>query len=99
MAEAVHETPEPGDPIKAVTHPDPYRYYAHLSLEQPFYRDPSLGMWVASSADAVTAVLTHEACRVRPVTEPIPKALLGSPAGEIFGALVRMNDGRDDCPF
>lgn len=56
-------------------------------------------MWVASSADAVTAVLTHEACRVRPVTEPIPKALLGSPAGEVFGALVRMNDGRDHCPF
>jgi cytochrome P450 len=99
MAEAVHATSQPADPIKAATHPDPYRYYARLVSEQPFYRDPSLGMWVASSADAVTAVLTHEACRVRPVTEPIPKALLGSPAGEIFGALVRMNDGRDHCPF
>jgi cytochrome P450 len=99
MAEAIHETSQPADPVKAVTHADPYLYYARLALEQPFYRDPNLGMWVASSADAVTAVLTHEACRVRPVTEPIPKALLGSPAGEIFGALVRMNDGRDHCPF
>jgi cytochrome P450 len=99
MAEPLHERSQPADPIKAVTHPDPYLYYARLALEQPFYRDAGLGMWVASSADAVTAVLTHEACRVRPVTEPIPKALLGSPAGEVFGALVRMNDGRDHCPF
>ncbi|HEV8584515.1 MAG TPA: cytochrome P450 [Methylomirabilota bacterium] len=41
----------------------------------------------------MTAVLTSELCRVRPPAEPVPKALVGSPAGEIFGALVRMNDG------
>jgi cytochrome P450 len=36
---------------------------------------------------------------VRPVTEPVPKSLLGSPAAEIFRHLVRMNDGERHCPF
>jgi cytochrome P450 len=83
----------PTDPIAAVTHPDPYPYYAHLRAERPLYHDDRLGLWVASSGDAVTGVLTSERCRVRPVAEPVPRALLGSAAGEVFGRLVRMNDG------
>lgn len=82
-----------GDPITAVTHADPYPYYAQLVAEQPFYHDATLGMWVASSAEAVTAVLSSPLCRVRPPAEPIPKVLLGSPAADIFGQLVRMTDG------
>src|SRR5947199_4384545 len=89
----------PADPIAAVTHPDPYPYYAHLVAEKPLYRDDALGLWVATSAAAVTAVLNHDLCRVRPAAEPVPRALLGSPAGEIFRQLVRMNDGRDRCPL
>jgi cytochrome P450 len=81
------------DPIAAVTHPDPYPYYAELVARRPIHRDETLGLWVAASAEAVTAVLTSEACRVRPPAEPVPRALVGSPAGEIFGHLVRMNDG------
>src|SRR5262249_43265475 len=66
---------------------------------RPLYYDDKLGLWVASSARIVTAVLTSELCKVRPATEPIPKALLGSPAAEIFRRLVRMNDGEGHCPF
>jgi cytochrome P450 len=89
----------PQDPIAAVVHPDPYPYYAELVASRPLYRDEALGLWVASSAAAVTAVLASDPCRVRPPTEPVPKALLGSPAGEVFGHFVRMNDGPGHCPF
>lgn len=85
--------PFPSDPIAAVTHPDPYPYYESLMAERPFERDERLGLWVAASAEAVTAVLTSDICRVRPPAEPVPRALLGSPAAEIFRRLVRMNDG------
>jgi cytochrome P450 len=83
----------PSDPIAAVTHPDPYPYYATLVAERPFHRDAGLGLWVAASATAVTAVLSSDLARVRPPAEPVPRALLGSPAGAIFRHLVRMNDG------
>ena len=83
----------PSDPIAAVTHPDPYPYYADLVTTRPIHRDDVLGLWVASSAAAVTDVLGNPACLVRPPSEPVPGPLLGSPAGAIFGRLVRMNDG------
>jgi cytochrome P450 len=89
----------PQDPIAAVTHPNPYDYYAKLVAERPLYFDQSLGMWVASGAEAVTAALTSEHCRVRPATEPVPRALLGSPAAGIYRHLIRMNDGAGHCPF
>lgn len=89
----------PRDPIAAVTHPDPYPYYAELVAQRPLHRDETLSLWVASSAAAVTAVLASDLCRVRPPAEPVPKALLGSPAGELFGHFIRMNDGPGHCPF
>jgi cytochrome P450 len=89
----------PQDPIAAVTHPDPYAYYADLVARKPLYYDDKLRFWVASSAGAVADVLTNHLCRVRPATEPVPKSLLGSPAAEIFRHLVRMNDGERHCPF
>jgi cytochrome P450 len=89
----------PRDPIAAVTHSDPYPFYAQLVAHRPLYRDDGLGLWVASSAAAVTAVLASELCRVRPPAEPVPQALLGSPAGELFGHFIRMNDGPGHCPF
>jgi cytochrome P450 len=90
---------EPRDPIAAVTHRDPYPFYARLVDEAPIQRDEALGMWVASGAEVVESVLTSRIGRVRPLTEPVPKALVGSPAGEIFRHLVRMNDGDRHCPF
>jgi cytochrome P450 len=83
----------PSNPIEAVTHPDPYPYYADLAARAPLAWDGTLGLWVAASAEAVTAVLTSEICRVRPPAEPVPRAFLGSPAADIFRHLVRMNDG------
>jgi cytochrome P450 len=85
--------PPPAHPVAAVTHADPYPYYAELVAHRPLYRDAALGLWVASSADVVTSVMTSERCRVRPGEEPVPRALLGSPAGDIFRQMVRMNDG------
>jgi len=82
----------PHDPLQAVGHADPAPYYAQLR-EAPLYRDATLGLWVASSAASVGAVLEHPACRVRPLAEPVPAALCGTPLGEWFGQLVRMNDG------
>ena len=84
---------QPEHAVAAVTHPDPYPYYAELVAKRPFQRDDTLGFWVAASAAAVTAVLTSELCRVRPVSEPVPKALVGTAAGDVFGRMVRMNDG------
>src|SRR5262245_55050599 len=89
----------PQDPIAAVTHPDPYAYYADLASRKPLYYDEGLRLWVASSAGAVTSILTNDHCRVRPANEPVPQSLLGSPAAEIFRHLVRMNDGERHCPF
>src|ERR1700719_3804800 len=63
----------PRDPIAAVTHPDPYPYYADLVAYKPIYHDETLGLWVASSANAVSAVLASEICRVRPLAEPVPR--------------------------
>jgi cytochrome P450 len=91
--------PDPRDPIAAATHPDPYPYYADLVARRPLYRDAALGLWIASSADAVAAVLSSDLCRVRPAGEPVPEALLASPAAEIFRRLVRMNDGPGHGPF
>ncbi len=89
----------PRDPIAAVTHAAPYPYYADLVARQPFYRDDALGLWVATSAEAVAAVLTSAACGVRPPTEPIPQHLLGTTAAELFRQLIRMNDGAGRCPL
>jgi cytochrome P450 len=83
----------PRDPIAAATHRDPYPYYAELVARRPIHRDDALGLWVAAGASAVTAVMTSQHCGVRPAAEPVPAALVGSAAGELFGQLVRMTDG------
>ena len=76
----------------APSHPDPYPYYGRLARERPFFRDDANGWWVAASAAAVTEVLTSEICLTRPLSEPIPEALRGGAAAEIFGRLVRLRD-------
>ncbi|WP_269758954.1 cytochrome P450 [Variovorax sp. E3] len=84
----------PVDPVAAVTHADPYPYYASLRDGPPLAWNETLRLWVASRAEVVEQVLqAHAALRVRPVAEPVPRAIVGSPAGEVFGHLVRMNDG------
>jgi cytochrome P450 len=97
---AATDTAAPRDAVAAVVHHDPYPFYAGLVASRPFHHDGELNLWVAASAEAVAAVLTHPAGRVRPIGEPVPAALRGSPVGEVFGGLVRMNDGdaRHDVP-
>lgn len=55
--------------------------------------DGGRGMWIAGGAALVEEVLSHPSLRVRPLAEPVPAAIAGGSAGEVFGALVRMNDG------
>lgn len=89
----------PRDVLAAVTHPDPYAWYAALAAAPPLHRDPRLGLRIAADAKTVAAVLASPLCRVRPEAEPVPRALLGSAAGEIFARLVRMTDGAGHCPL
>lgn len=89
----------PADPIAAVTHPDPYPYYRTLAQSRPFHFDAALKLWVAASAGAVAEVLEHPDARVRPPAQPVPPALAGSAAGDLFGRLVRMNDGAGHAPL
>ncbi|WP_422084651.1 cytochrome P450 [Variovorax sp.] len=84
----------PLDPVAAVTHADPYPFYASLRAGLPLAWNEKLRLWVASRAEVIEEVLqAHGALRVRPAAEPVPNAIAGSPAGEVFGHLVRMNDG------
>ncbi|MET3498095.1 cytochrome P450 [Variovorax boronicumulans] len=84
----------PSDPVAAVTHADPYPFYAELRAGPPLAWHPKLRVWVASRAEVIESLLlAHGALHVRPAAEPVPRAIVGSPAGEVFGHLVRMNDG------
>jgi cytochrome P450 len=79
--------------LTAAAHPDPYPYYAALLAYRPLYQEHRLGLWVALGAQEVAEILESEAVRVRPPAEPVPAAIKGAPAGDIFRDLVRMNDG------
>lgn len=85
--------PQPGNPIEAVTHVDPYPYYRQLREQRPLYFDEGLKLWVASSHSVIDEAFHNVALRVRPPAEPVPQALLGTAAGEVFAQLVRMTDG------
>ncbi|MGJ7493044.1 cytochrome P450 [Variovorax sp. ZT4R33] len=81
------------DPVAAATQPDPYPGYARWRAAAPLVFDPRCGLWVASRAEVVQALLAHPQLRVRPPGETVPRALAGRSAGAVFGQLVRMNDG------
>ncbi|MDY7534696.1 cytochrome P450 [Pseudomonas sp. Bout1] len=86
-------------PLEAATHQDPYDYYARLRRHDELLFDEGLGLWIASTARRVEAVLAHPDCRVRPLHEPVPSSIAGSAAGRVFAALMRMNDGAGHrCP-
>lgn len=79
--------------LDAVVHPAPYPWYRERVAREPLAFDAELGLWVAASAEAVRAVLTHPAVRVRPPQEPVPAPLAGTMIGSMFSRWVRMNDG------
>lgn len=76
---------KPDNAVKAVTQIDPYPYYAELTAGPPLVFDEQLKVWIAASAATFTEVLNHSHCRVRPASEPVPNAIAGTTAGEIFG--------------
>jgi cytochrome P450 len=85
--------------LAASAHRNPYPYYAALVAGPALVFDAPRKLWIAGSAASVKEVLGHPVCRVRPVAEPVPAAIVGSQAGEVFGHLVRMNEGlRHDAP-
>lgn len=83
----------PVDAIAAASHPNPYGYYQRLRERTPLYFDTGLNLWVAGSYAAIAEALVSPSLRVRPLSEPVPRALAGGPAGDVFANLVRMNDG------
>lgn len=86
-------------PLQAATHVDPYPYYASLRRHEELLFDAELGLWIASRAKTVEAVLAHPACRVRPLHEPVPKAIAQGAAGQLFARWMRMNEGpAHRCP-
>ncbi|MES2939680.1 MAG: cytochrome P450 [Pseudomonadota bacterium] len=89
---------EPIDPLQAVTHGDPYPFYARLRAGPPLAYDASLKLWIAARAAVLDEVFAHPAMRVRPAAEPVPAAIAGKPAGDVFARLVRMNDGAGHQP-
>jgi len=84
---------QPIHAIEAVTHADPYPWYQALREDRPLYFDDSLKLWVASSQAVISEAFQHTALHVRPPAEPVPPALQGTAAGELFARLVRMTDG------
>jgi cytochrome P450 len=91
--------PAPDHILAAPAHRNPYPYYAALAAGPALVFDAPRKLWIASSAASVKAVLGNPACHVRPTAEPVPAAIVGSAAGEVFGHLVRMNEGvRHDAP-
>lgn len=79
--------------LAAPSHPDPYPWYAQLRATRPLFFDEQIGLWAASSAALVEEAFLHPGLRVRPPAEPVPRALLGRPTGDVFAQLVRMTDG------
>jgi cytochrome P450 len=81
------------NPVTAVSQPDPYPYYAELVDRRPSYLDDELNALVLSSAELIRSALAEPALRVRPADQPVPAGIVGTPAGEVFGQLIRMTDG------
>lgn len=55
--------------------------------------EPATGTWTLRSATLIGAALADPRMRIRPLDEPVPNALSGTRAGDIFGNLARMTDG------
>jgi cytochrome P450 len=83
----------PSDAIAAAGHADPYPYYRHMLAGPALYFDVNLRLWIASRAAVIQEVFDNPSCLVRPTGEPVPPAIAGSSAGDIFARLIRMNDG------
>lgn len=86
-------------PMDAPGHANPYPWYASLRQQGDLIYHQASHCWIGSTAHAVSTVLTHPLCRVRPLDQPTPPALGRGPAATLFSLLMRMNEGLDhQCP-
>ena len=83
----------PIDILQAASHTDPYPAYRQLLAGPDPVHDPASGLWIVTRGATVLEALRHPDLRVRPPDEAVPRALVGSPVGELFQHLVRQNDG------
>jgi cytochrome P450 len=83
----------PIDPIAAVSHPDPYPYYAALRAESGVHWFADRKLWALVSTPLVTAAFNMAHAKVRPPSELIPAFLQNTQAGAVFAKLARMSDG------
>ncbi|RYX98191.1 MAG: cytochrome P450 [Comamonadaceae bacterium] len=84
----------PASVLEAAVHPDPYPFYAALLQGPPLVFDPDQRFWIAARSSVIREALANPVLRVRPVGQPVLPAIAGTAAGEVFGDLVRMNDGK-----
>lgn len=49
--------------------------------------------WIAASDDEIAAVLNHPDMHTRPTGQLVPASIAGTAFGNLYGRLVRMNDG------
>lgn len=80
------------DAVAAATQADPRAEHQRLASPGLFF-DQRLNAWVAASPAVVREALGCPVLMVRPQGEPVPAALTGTLAADIFARLVRMNDG------
>ncbi len=81
------------NPLTLPSHANPYPHYRALRDLVALRYDPELKLWIASRAEVVQAILSSEVFVVRPPAEKIPSNIRSGNAAEVFGYLVRMNEG------
>ncbi|WMW80753.1 hypothetical protein RF679_00395 [Undibacterium cyanobacteriorum] len=74
-------------------HSNPYPIYVELRERGELWWDDRHQPWLATTSDSVAAILSSLDCVVRPPHELVPKAIANGAAGQIFGKLMRMNEG------
>ena len=84
---------DPIDPIAAVSHSDPYPYFAALRAKSGVHWFADLKLWGLVNAPLITDAFNMEQAKVRPTGAPVPAFMHGAQAGEVFGRLARMCDG------
>lgn len=80
------------DAVAAATKDNPRADYQALSVQGLFF-DHDRCCWIAASHATAHAAFHAPELMVRPQNEPVPTALAGTTAANIFARLVRMNDG------
>jgi len=73
----------PTDPLAAVSHPDPYAYYAELATSERPDWDDRLGLWIVANPAHVAQIMRHPDAHVVPPTD--------APPG--FAEYARFNEG------